>query len=85
MDRMIILVALLVVIIVGTINRRAGGILGMLFTAGLTYWGLNVLKSGGMLYILKFNISRNAFLIIMGLFFLYNLFLAIYGKNNKED
>ncbi|MGB9600740.1 MAG: hypothetical protein ACP5QK_04715 [Myxococcota bacterium] len=85
MDRVIILAALFIVIIVGGINRRVGGVLGMIFTAGLTYWGLGVLKSGGMLYILKFNLSQNVFLIIMGSFFLYNLFLAVVGDRREKN
>lgn len=85
MDRMIILVALLIVIIVGSINRRVGGILGVVFTAGLTYWGLNVIKSGGSLYILKYHISREIFLIIMAFFAVYNLILAIVGHKKGGD
>jgi len=85
MDRMIILISLLVVIITGSINRRIGGILGVMFTAGLTWWGLNVIKSGGELYILKYNISRETFLVIMAFFFVYNLLLAIIGKKKREE
>ncbi len=80
MDRMVILVALLIVIISGRINRRVGGILGVIFTAGLTWWGLNVIKSGGELNIIKTHISREIFLIIMALFFVYNLVVAIIGN-----
>ncbi len=85
MDRMIILIALLIVIIAGSINRRVGGILGVIFTGGLTYWGLNVIKSGGTLFILKYNISREIFLAIMGFFLIYNLILAVIGEKKKEE
>lgn len=85
MDRLVILIALVVVIVAGSINRRVGGILGVLFTIGLTYWGLNIIKSGGHLFILKYNISRDLFLGIMAFFFVYNLILAIIGSKKKEE
>ncbi|MCX7943243.1 MAG: hypothetical protein N2746_01885 [Deltaproteobacteria bacterium] len=85
MDRLVILGALLVVIIIGAINRRLGGIFGVIFTLGLTYWGLSVLKSGGSLFILKYNLNREIFLIIMGIFLVYNLALAIYGDKKRGE
>ncbi len=83
-DRIIILVALLIVIIAGTLNRRIGGILGIIFTGGLTYWGLNILKSGGHLFILKYNLSKEIFLLIMGVFIVYNFIIALAGFRKKE-
>jgi len=85
LDRMIILGSLLVVIIVGSINRRIGGILGVIFTAGLTYWGLDVMKSGGELFLLNYHLKKEVFLILMGLFFVYNLIIAIVGIKKKGD
>lgn len=82
---MIILGSLLVVIIVGSINRRIGGVLGVIFTLGLTYWGLNVMKSGGELYLLNFHLKKEVFLILMALFFIYNLTIAIVGVKKQGD
>ena len=82
---MIILGSLLVVIIVGSINRRIGGVLGVIFTLGLTYWGLNVMKSGGELYLLNFHLKKEVFLILMALFFIYNLTIAIVGVKKRGD
>jgi len=82
---LIILGSLLVVIIVGSINRRIGGVLGVIFTLGLTYWGLNVMKSGGELYLLNFHLKKEVFLILMALFFIYNLTIAIVGVKKRGD
>jgi hypothetical protein len=82
---LIILGSLLVVIIVGSINRRIGGVLGVIFTLGLTYWGLNVMKSGGELYLLNFHLKKEVFLILMALFFIYNLTIAIVGVKKQGD
>lgn len=85
MDRMIILAGLLLVIIVGAINRRAGGILGVIFTSGLTYWGLSTIKSGGKLYILKYYLSKETFLIIMGFFLIYNLIMTLLPSKSSDN
>jgi hypothetical protein len=82
---LIILGSLLVVIIAGSINRRIGGVLGVIFTLGLTYWGLNVMKSGGELYLLNFHLKKEVFLILMALFFIYNLTIAIVGVKKQGD
>lgn len=85
MDRMIILAGLLLVIIVGAINRRAGGILGVIFTGGFTYWGLSTIKSGGKLYILKYHLNRETFLIIMVFFLIYNLIMALLPSKGHNS
>ncbi|MFA6032501.1 MAG: hypothetical protein WC889_06350 [Myxococcota bacterium] len=84
-ERIILLVGVVVVVIIGRFNRKAGGIFGLVFTAAILAWGLSLYQNGGAVGILGKPLSVTGFLVFVGVFFVFNVISIWMGWRSSRS
>jgi len=79
-----LLIGVVVVVLISRFNRMIGGILGVLLTAAIAWWGMGLYSSGNAVGIIGTPISKTAFMIFVGVFFLFNLFSIWMGFKSRK-
>jgi hypothetical protein len=84
-ERVVLLSSVILVVIVAMWRRRLGGILGLLLSCGILWWGLGVYDKGGAIGLAGKPISKTVFLVFVGIFFLYNCFSIWKGGDSPDE
>ncbi|MBI5525138.1 MAG: hypothetical protein HY897_02310 [Deltaproteobacteria bacterium] len=84
-ERVVLLAGVMLVVIISMWRRRAGGILGLLLTGGILWWGLSIYQKGGAIGFAGKPLSKTVFLVFCGVFFLYNCFSIWKGSDEKQE
>jgi hypothetical protein len=77
--RIAMLVAVVAVVVVSRFNRKIGGIMGVILTAAIAWWGFGIYSGGGHLAMAGAPLSKTWFIVFLAVFFMYNIFSIWIG------
>lgn len=83
--RIFVIIGVVISIVVSKINKFYGGIVGLLVTTGILIYGLNVYsKPGWTLTIFNIEISKGIFLVLIAVWFFFDIRQIMAGKKEGD-